>query len=336
MIVLNGEPFIPYNLRALYPFAHQIIVVEGAVRSAAHYATTNGHSLDNTLQLLRHFKQNEDPADKVILITRDDFWDEKDEMSQAYAQRATGDYLWQVDADEFYRPQDIEKVMSLLRHNPNISGMSFKMTTFWGSPLYCVDGLYLRQGANVYHRLFKWGAGYTYSSHRPPTVHNPQGVDLRRLKWLSAEETARLGITLYHYSLLFPKQVLAKSDYYSHAEWSAMDEAEKWARDNFLALKNPFRVHNVYQYPSWLERYKGPHPPQVEQMWRDIQDQPQIVLRPTEDVERLLNSRIYQWQRALLKMRVRGLIIYQNNLKTVRRWSRRIKQAIKNRLKVAR
>ena len=29
MIVLNGEPFVRYNLRALYPFAHQIIVVEG-------------------------------------------------------------------------------------------------------------------------------------------------------------------------------------------------------------------------------------------------------------------------------------------------------------------
>ena len=29
IIVLNGEPFTRYNLRALYPFAHQIIVAEG-------------------------------------------------------------------------------------------------------------------------------------------------------------------------------------------------------------------------------------------------------------------------------------------------------------------
>lgn len=33
MIVLNGEPFTRYNLRALYPFAHEIIVVEGAART---------------------------------------------------------------------------------------------------------------------------------------------------------------------------------------------------------------------------------------------------------------------------------------------------------------
>ena len=29
MIVLNGEPFVRYNLRAIYPFAYEIIIVEG-------------------------------------------------------------------------------------------------------------------------------------------------------------------------------------------------------------------------------------------------------------------------------------------------------------------
>src|SRR4051812_229996 len=49
MIVLNGEPFIKHNLRALYPFAHQIIVAEGACPGAASAATADGHSLDTTL-----------------------------------------------------------------------------------------------------------------------------------------------------------------------------------------------------------------------------------------------------------------------------------------------
>jgi len=43
---------------------------------------------------------------------RDGFWPgEKDEQSRAYAERATGDWLWQVDVDEFYHPTDIERVM---------------------------------------------------------------------------------------------------------------------------------------------------------------------------------------------------------------------------------
>lgn len=56
MIVLNGEPFLLYNLRSLYPFAHEIIVVEGASPNAAHAATPEGHSLDRTLDILHRFK----------------------------------------------------------------------------------------------------------------------------------------------------------------------------------------------------------------------------------------------------------------------------------------
>ena len=61
MIVLNGEPFLRYNLRALYPFAHQIIVVEGAAPGAAAIATPDGHSRDGTLHTLRLFREKEDP-----------------------------------------------------------------------------------------------------------------------------------------------------------------------------------------------------------------------------------------------------------------------------------
>ena len=42
IIVLNGEPFTRYNLQALYPFAHEIIVVEGASLRAAPAATPTG------------------------------------------------------------------------------------------------------------------------------------------------------------------------------------------------------------------------------------------------------------------------------------------------------
>ena len=32
----------------------------------------------------------------------------------AYAERATGDYLWQVDMDEFYRPEEMHIVLDML------------------------------------------------------------------------------------------------------------------------------------------------------------------------------------------------------------------------------
>ena len=108
IIVLNGEPFTKYCLRQLYPYAYEIIVVEGAVEGAEAIATQNGHSIDGTYEAIHTFKKNEDPDNKLIIIERPGFWFDKNVMSKAYSNAATGDYLWQVDIDEFYRNEEIE------------------------------------------------------------------------------------------------------------------------------------------------------------------------------------------------------------------------------------
>ncbi len=301
MIVLNGEPFVCYNLRALYPFAHQIIVVEGAVPAAAAIATPDGHSTDTTLETIRRFQAEEDPEHKVILVTAEDegrpngFWPkEKDEQSQAYARRATGDYLWQVDVDEFYRAQDMQTVLAMLQDDQEITTVSFKMLTFWGNFDTLTDGWYLRRGAAYYHRLFKWRQGYAYVTHRPPTVHDAQGCDLRSLRWVKGDVLAQQNIFLYHYSLLFPKQVLEKCAYYRQAPWAQRKDAQYWVEENFMRLGNPYRVHNVYDYPSWLEHFRGAHPEQIIAMQQDIvTGRLNIEMRSTDDVERLLRSPFY-------------------------------------------
>lgn len=309
IIVLNGEPFLCYNLRALYPFAHQIIVVEGAAPAAASIATPDGHSTDSTLETLRDFKAHEDPGNKLIIITAEDegypdgFWPgEKHEQSQAYARRTTGDYLWQVDVDEFYREEDMEAVISMLRADPSIDGASFRLASFWGSPDYVVDGWYLRRGAAIVHRLFRWGPGYSYVTHRPPTVTDERGRDLRKLNWVRGNRLTGRGILLYHYYLLIPKQVLEKCAYYGNADWARRPLAKRWAEECFFELQRPFRVHNVYDYPSWIERFEGKHPTQVRAMWNDIRTgRHSVELRRTDDVERLLYSRAYRFKRFIVK-----------------------------------
>ena len=104
IIVLNGEPFTKYCIRQLYPHAHEIIVVEGGSEKARHICP-EGRSNDGTLESLSYMKDFEDPEDKITIVTKEGYWEGKDEQSQAYADRATGDYLWQVDIDEFYKPE---------------------------------------------------------------------------------------------------------------------------------------------------------------------------------------------------------------------------------------
>lgn len=301
IIVLNGEPFIRYTLRALYPFAYQIIVVEGATSSARNIATHDGHSRDTTLATLHNFKATEDPGDKLIIITHDGFWAEKDEMSQAYAQHATGDYLWQVDVDEFYQPQDIQTIRQMLQADPSITAISFKTITFWGAPHYAVDSWYLRRSAENYHRIFKWGKNYTYITHRPPTVYNANGENLRDIHWVNAEQTVKHGIRMYHYSLLLPKQVLEKCDYYSNAEWAKRQGALDWAHNAYLSLNRPYHVHNIEEYPAWLYRYTGEHPPQLQAMWEDIVHSSDFDIRSTTDIEILLKSKHYRIGRFVVK-----------------------------------
>jgi hypothetical protein len=296
IIVLNGEPFTRYCLKSLYPFAHEIIVVEGANKSAASISTDDGHSIDGTLENLYRFKEEEDSENKVQIVTKNGFWSEKDEQSKAYAERANGDYLWQIDIDEFYKPEDMETILCMLRENPEISTLSFKQITFWGGFDYIVDSWYLRRGADICHRLFKWGNGYHYITHRPPTVHNSENKDLRTLKWVNGYELEKRGIYLYHYSLVFPKQVREKCEYYSSAEWAEhAKKAREWAENDYMKLKNPYRVHNVYNYPSWLMRYKGKHPSAIQQMKKDIErGELSIETRESSDVEKLLNSKRYR------------------------------------------
>ncbi len=310
VIVLNGEPFTRYSLRSLYPFAHQIVVVEGSAPGARAIARADGHSSDDTLEILRDFKAREDPDGKVTIVTAeaeghpDGTWPgEKDEQSRAFATRATGDYLWQVDIDEFYAPRDVEATLRLLREEPGITGMSFRQLSFWGGVDYVVDGWYLSRGGRDFDRLFKWGPGYSYASHRPPTVQDETGANLRLGNWLTGDATAEMGLRLFHYSLLFPKQVTEKMAYYAAAPWAEhARQSREWAESAFVRLERPFRVHNVYEHPSWLARYSGGHPPAVMAMMADVAIDPDgVELRDNADVDALLASPSYRIKRAALR-----------------------------------
>lgn len=306
MIVLNGEPFVKYNLRAIYPYAHQIIVVEGANDNSAHCATPKGHSIDETMQSLREFKESEDSENKLVIVTAEDeghpdgFWPgEKDEQSQAYAKRTTGNWLWQVDVDEFYLDADMRSIIKMLQEDPSISTISFPELPFWGSFDFRVDGIFLRLRYSEVHRLFKWMPGYKYVTHRPVTVVDGADVDLRQINWVRAAELRRRGIYMYHYYKIFLNQVINKMMYY--ANWVKANDsthivkAEQYFDKTFLKLTDPFHIHTVNTWPSWLERFDGCHPIQIQALRSDMAAGTMTAqTRNMEDVDALVKSIHYR------------------------------------------
>lgn len=319
MIVLNGEPFTRYSLRSIYPFAHEIVVVEGACRGAAAWATPDGHSLDGTLEVLRRFQQENDPARKLRVVTAEDeghangFWPEKDEMSRAYARRVTGNFLWQIDSDEFYLEEDMRRVVQLLEQG--VDAISFPTLLFWGGLDYVVTGFrMICDRYQEFHRLFAWAPGYSYHTHRPPTVLDADGVDLRKKRWYDYKRTARLGIRMFHYTFLFPHQVQQKACYYSTgtpeklAQGGVIEDADLWAERTYQSLEKPYHVDICQESLSWLERYCGPHPDQVRALMGDVTSgKVRVTSRGVADIEELLRRPSYRIGRCLLSVLAKTL-----------------------------
>lgn len=333
IIVLNGEPFTRYCLRSIYPYAYEIIVVEGGHEDSKSVCTSDGHSIDGTLETLYKFKKEEDPEDKLIIVTRNGFWPKKDELgndrtpqSRAYAERAKGDYLWQIDIDEFYKDEDIVKVIEMITKDPEITVISFPVINFWGDINYTVDSWELRRGLMYVQRIFKWSPNYYYLTHEPPTVVDENKVDLRTKKWITAKKMRRMGIYMYHYSLLFPWQVEQKVKIYRYEKPESCSELIEWAEKNFFRIENPFRVHNIYTSPSWLGRFKGDHPAQVKYMMHDIKEGLlDVKLRKTDDIEELLNSVTYRFRSYLLKIG-NWWDLFQRQLKRIKNIPNRLKK----------
>jgi len=324
IIVLNGEPFMRYNLRGLYPFAHQIIVAEGAGPKAAHAATPDGHSIDGTLDVLRRFKAEEDPEDKVLIVTSEDegnpngFWlGAKDEQSQAYAKRATGDWLWQIDIDEFYQPQDMQRVCDYLLTHPASTCLTFNAHHFWGGFDYLVEGgLFMSYGFQcapwgAYRRLFKWGPGYRYVTHEPPCVLNASGREITHVKCNITRALGPNGPRLYHYFMVFPEPVFRKSRLYDNMGWRHETEAagnpqfsnEERQRRLFAQLtdRDRFRIFTHHGTHNWLRRFTGSHPPTIAQLINDLQNSRRpCAMRRTDDIERILRTPGYQRRTAWL------------------------------------
>jgi hypothetical protein len=307
IIVLNGEPFNRFCIHALYPYAHEIIIAEGACEGARNIATPDGHSLDGTLEVLKEIKHNEDPENKITIITAenegypDGFWPgEKLEQCQAYSRRAKGNYIWHVDIDEFYKDDDIQKIIRLLNEDGAVSCISFNQIGFWGGFNYKVESWYFNRSLSEIYRIFKWRKGYQFISHRPPVIVDENNVDVRSSRWLNAKDMKNMGIFMYHYSFVFPKQVFTKADYYSNSSWLSL-KATDWAVMNFMKITKPFRVFIIPDYPSWLEKFKGTHPLAIQQLISSLNEKTIIIEeRETKDIEKLINKRGYRFISLLL------------------------------------
>lgn len=209
MIVFNGDFFLREALDGVYDFAHEIIIIEGADTNSMPFANPDGSSTDDTLRIIREYP---DPRKKIRLIQGQ--WRDKDEQSNAYMSYVTGDFIWLLDSDELYQPDEMDLIARRLTDDPSLMSVSFTSRTFFGNLHRLAAGRHWQMPVWRIHRMFP---GATYKTHRPPTIIHPCGQDMNTMPRLDAADLAAEGIYMYHYSYVLDRQVQEKMRY--HQRW---------------------------------------------------------------------------------------------------------------------
>jgi len=256
MIVFNGNQVIEECIKSIYPFAHQILIAEGPVQfwQDQGYRTSNDGTNDVLNQLY-------DPDHKITIVHSQ--YKEKDDQCNMYMSimKPDTEYIWNLDCDEIFKPEDVEKVIELLQKEKYTS-VGFKSLTFYGGFDRYLTGF--EEGAE-FLRIRKVYPGSRWATHRPPTIAHAIDPSLQLPeKHLDFNNLAsNYGVRMYHYSYVFPDQVYNKLKYYRESlnthncidnyfkevylPWVTGDESEKQKVED--------KYNGVHE---WLPHSRGP------------------------------------------------------------------------------
>lgn len=225
-IVFNIEQTLPEGMfqacvASLYPHVSEWIIVEGATRAKNHYFdgnaayfTRDGRSTDKTLDILYSLPDNDN---KIKIFRSKGWWDGKTSMCQVASDHAVGDYLWQVDSDEFYKEDDIPKIIDLI-DSKKPDTISFNANNFFGDFNHYIGAWGTEWGNAVpWKRIFKTSVGGRWESHEPPVYRRGDGASSGRI--IDVAETQRLGVDMYHYCYVSHSQVRFKSKFYGNTQY---------------------------------------------------------------------------------------------------------------------
>lgn len=184
MIVLNEEQFLAANLRQHYPFADEIIIVEGADRRyPKERVTADGLSTDRTAEIVRSFP---DPDHKIQFLQYG--WaDDKAVLRDQYAQLAYEGILLAVDADEFLTHDSMRGLLGMLIEKlPGPGCVRIPHVHFWKDDRHVISGGYYDVPHN---RAYRWPAGARYLRE-----HNHPELDGKYLYQLHLEKHGRKAV----------------------------------------------------------------------------------------------------------------------------------------------
>lgn len=261
--VLNGEPFIWYQLNSIYKHAHEILIVEGAYKKFAH-AAKYFRSTDNTISIIKSYP---DPGSKIKLITRNYYYDDRVGMCNEFMDELTGDVLWQIDVDEFYSDETHIYVKKLFEEKADLDQISFNFIDYYAGFDYVIKGYHnsLLDVIRV-NRIFN---GMRWYSQRPPTLEI-NGKELMPRNKINGSQMSRNGHLMHNATMLFEKQVKDKFKYYTDMWPKSVMGSELWFDSSWKNFETKFCVAGMKETLTYLVPRSSPLPEALKVMQEDI------------------------------------------------------------------
>jgi len=267
MIVFEGDYVLQECLEQVYPFAEQILIAEGPVEYWQRQGRTT--SIDDTNKILDNFP---DPDNKITVVHGQ--FSEKDDQCKAYMDHINDDidYIWNLDSDEIYKTEDLEKIIGFLKDEKPTS-VGIRSCSFYGGFDYYLTGFELNK--DNFLRIFRYVKGATWLTHRPPTISYPLNANIETKHVDSDTLYKRLGVQMYHYSYVFPDQVYKKVSYYKDSvskELCIDNYFERvylpWISGKRIKTENEF--YGAHEFKPqvrgecFTDRFAGSHPVSIQ------------------------------------------------------------------------
>lgn len=248
VLAYNCADYLEYAIKSIYGLAHQIIIVEGAVKGYSN----NFESSDGTLKIIDKLK-SQDIWNKIQIIKKHTFWENKIQMQNKIASNVTGNFYIKIDADEIWKPQIIKDVINIMLNNTNIQVIKMPFYHFWTA----FNVIALDAGgkwSTEHHRVWRWKKTY---KHRESFNHFIDTAnDNRPVVSPYVEEYKWTGDKIYHMGYARKLQYIKnKLQYYKNRN------IENYVKDNYAIWENMVDLTQCTQHTrSWAEKFSGELP----------------------------------------------------------------------------
>ncbi len=258
-IVLNGMPFIKYHIdvfKSLDVEWHWHIV-EGVAELKFDTAWSlggGGHipnqfhngglSIDGTSEYLMNLLECNRENISIYRRPSGEFWNGKVEMVNTPLENIKEDcLLWQLDSDELWTKENVEKVYRMFQDNPRKKSAYFFCYFFLGPSKYIISEEVKSTKEWDWIRVWRFKPGMKFITHEPPIMVNGNGGNIGLECPFTRKETWERSISFQHFAYATLKSVQFKESYYGYP-----GVVEHWRR--IQKSKGPLKINEKL---PWVE-----------------------------------------------------------------------------------